>query len=329
MPANLPPQFFEVEKKLKTARSPEEKIAIMEELLSIIPKHKGTEKLQAMYKTKIAKLKTQAQKKPTPARHGASFYIDKAGAGQVILIGAPNSGKSSLISSLTNAEPDIGNYPFTTHTSAPAMMPYENIQIQLIDTPPITPDYFEFWQAEQIKAAEGVLLLIDVSGPEPGMDYVSVTEKLQERRIRLVPKKDDSPAEELQYRKKALVLANKMDLPSARRGLAELMQVLDPGFEPVLISTANGKGLHDLAARVFELLDVLRVYSKTPGKKPSIDEPFIFHVGSTVMDMARAVHRDFASKLKYARIWGGEKYQGQKVNRDYPLKDGDIIELHI
>ncbi len=329
MPANLPPQFFEVEKKLKTARSPEEKIAIMEELLSIIPKHKGTEKLQAMYKTKIAKLRAQAQKKPTLSRHGTSFYIDKAGAGQVILIGLPNAGKSSLIKSLTNAEPDIGDYPFTTHTSAPAMMPYENIQIQLIDTPPITPDYFEFWQAEQIKVAEGVLLLIDASGPEPGMDYLSVTEKLQERRIRLVPREDDTPPEEFQFRKKALVLASKLDLSSARKGLAELKQVLDPGFEPVSISTVDGEGLHDLALRIFQLLDVLRVYSKIPGKKPSMDEPFIFRVGSTIMDMARAVHRDFASKLKYARIWGGEKYQGQKVNRDYILKDGDIIELHI
>ncbi len=329
MPANLPPQFFEVEKKLKTAKTPEEKIAIMEELLSIIPKHKGTEKLQAMYKTKIAKLRAQAQKKPTTSRQGASFYIEKAGAGQVILIGPPNAGKSSLISSLTNAEPDIGNYPFTTHTSAPAMMPYENIQIQLIDTPPVTPEYFEFWQAEQIKAAEAVLLLIDVSGPDPGLDYLSVMEKLQERRIRLIPQENDSPPEELQFLKKSLVAANKMDLPSAPKGLDDLKQVLDPGFEPISISTVNGEGLHDLASRIFELLDILRVYSKTPGKKPSLDEPFIFHVGSTVMDMARAVHRDFASKLKYARIWGGEKYQGQKVNRDYILKDGDIIELHI
>jgi ribosome-interacting GTPase 1 len=329
MPANLPPQFLEVERKLKTAKSAQEKITIMEELLSIIPKHKGTEKLQALYKTKIAKLKAQAQKKPAAARHSPSFHIDKAGAGQVILIGPPNTGKSSLIKALTNSEPDVGDYPFTTHASAPAMMPYENIQIQLIDTPPITADYFEFWQAEQIKNADAALIVIDASAPEPGLDYMALLEKLEERRIRLASDPSDDPSDDDVFRKRCLILANKMDLPQASRGLGEIEEVLEPGMRVLPISTLSADGLEPLKSRIFQLLDVLRVYSKTPGKKPSMDEPFIFRRGSTLMDMARSVHRDFASKLKYARIWGGKKYQGQKVNRDYILQDEDIIELHI
>ena len=181
MPTNLPPQYFEKEKELKKARSPQERIAILEELLAIVPKHKGTEKLQALLKTKIAKLKVQGQKSPAGARHTATFQVEKTGAGQVIVVRSPNTGKSSLIKALTNAHPEIGDYPFTTRLPSPAMMPYENIQIQLIDTPPITPEYFEFWQAEMIKNADVVLLIIDLASPDPGWDLLTIIEKLKEK----------------------------------------------------------------------------------------------------------------------------------------------------
>lgn len=329
MPTNLPPQYFEVEKKLKTAKTAEEKVSIMEELLSIIPKHKGTEKLQALYKTKIAKLRTQAQKSGAAAKHSLSYHIDKAGAGQVILIGPPNAGKSSLIKSLTNAKPEIGDYPFTTHTAAPAMMQYENIQIQLIDTPPITAEYFEFWQAEMIKNADAVLLMIDLASADPSWDLLALMEKLKEKRITVIPASQEFPEDPYTFHKKALLLANKIDLPRANQNLSALKESLEPGFEPILISTLQEESLQALGKEIYELLDILRVYSKSPGKKPSLEDPFIFKKGSTLMDMAKAVHKDFAVKLKFARIWGTGKYQGQKVNRDYVLQEADIMELHI
>lgn len=329
MPTNLPPQYFEVEKKLKAAKDPREKISIMEELLSIIPKHKGTEKLQAMYKTKIAKLKLQTQKKTSGFRHSISYHIDKAGAGQIILTAPPNAGKSSLIRALTNAEPDIGDYPFTTHSASPAMMKYENIQIQLIDTPPITPEYFEFWQAEMIKTADGVLIMIDLGSTDPALDFLALLEKLLEKRIEIIPGMLDESESGSYIQKKALIVANKTDLPQAAAHIEAVKELLPPGTDLLLISTFQKEGLDELKARIFLLLDVLRVYSKTPGKKASTEDPFIFKKGNTVMDMAKSVHKDFALKLKYARIWGKGKYQGQKVNRDYELQDEDIIELHI
>jgi len=329
MPANLPPQYFETEKKLKTAKTPQEKVTILEELLAIVPKHKGTEKLQALLKTKIAKLRSQSQKKPMIARHGQTFHIEKAGAGQVVLIGAPNTGKSSLIKALTNAQPDIGDYPFTTNTPSPAMMIYENIQIQLIDTPPITQDYLEAWQAEMIKGADGLLLVLDLSKNNVLTDFQNLVNKLEERRIKIVPGKQEVPSEQFQFIKKTLIAANKSDHPNAQEKLRSLHETLDPPFDLIPVSAETAEKLSELKNHMFELLNVVRVYSKIPGKKVDRKDPFVFQKGSSLMDLAKAVHKDFSQKLKYARIWGADKYQGQKVNRDYELQDEDIIELHI
>jgi len=329
MPANLPPQYFDVEKKLKTANDLHEKIAIMEELLSIIPKHKGTEKLQALYKTKIAKLKTKIDKKPLKAKHAASFHINRAGAGQIILIGPPNCGKSTLIRSLTNATPEIGNYPFTTHTAMPAMLKYKDIQIQLVDIPPVTPDYFEYWQAELIKSADAALIMVDLGKPEGALDFLALLEKLKEKNIEIIPENKKTSNDNRNIKKRALILANKSDLPQAENNLESLKEILEPGFEVILISASRLDNLKELINKIFLLLDVLRVYSKTPGKKASLDEPYVFKKGSTLIDMAKAVHRDFANKLKFARLWSKNQYNGQKINRDYILQDGDIIELHL
>lgn len=329
MPANLPPQYFEKEKELKTVRTAAEKIAIMEELLSIIPKHKGTEKLQALYKTKISKLRSQSQKKAAVSRQGPTFHVDKAGAGQIILTGLPNSGKSSLIKALTNANPDIGNYPFTTHSPSPAMMMYENIQIQLIDSPPITPEYFEPWHAELIKSADAVLLLMDLGSQDPENDLRDLREKLKEKTIELVPEDHAVDAEKQFFMKRTLVIANKKDLPDSEANLEVLKDVLDPAFNLIIISAIEDTGLDEVKKRIFAILKVVRVYSKMPGKKVDKKDPYVFPMGDTLMDMAKTVHKDFSQKLKFARIWGQGKYQGQKVNRDYVLQDEDIIELHI
>jgi len=332
MPANLPPQYFETEKKLKTAKTPHEKIEILEELLAIVPKHKGTEKLQAQLKTKIAKFKDELQRRPAAGRHGPTYMIEKRGAGQVIVIGPPNSGKSMLIKSLTGAEPEVGDYPFTTRIPSPYMMKYENIQIQLIDMPPLVPEYMESWQLELIKVADGVLVVIDLSNADSPEVFEDLLSKLKEKRIELV-KEDYASAEEASplsgFKKRTLVIANKNDCSSSKEILEALQVFYGNQFTILPLSARDGTGIEELKKKIFSILHVIRVYSKAPGKKPDFEEPFVLKRGSTVVDMARAVHKDFARRLTYARIWNSTKFNGQMVNRDYVLDDGDVLELHI
>ena len=329
MPANLPPQYLETERKLKTAKTPQEKMAILEELLAIVPKHKGTEKLQALLKTKIAKLKQLSAKRPAVARHGATFQIEKAGAGQIMLIGPPNSGKSMLVESITNATPEVGDYPFTTHAPLPAMLSYENIQIQLIDSPPITADYMEAWHVEMSKVADVILLVLDLSSPSLVQDYRTLSQKLREKRIEIESFQTPTEDEHRLFLKKTLIAGNKFDHSSAKKNLEVFKEHIQPQCPLVPVSAKEGLNLERLKLEIFQILEILRVYSKIPGKKVDRDEPFVFKKGSTLMAMAKTVHKDFASKLRYARIWNSDKFQGQKVNRDYELQDEDIIELHI
>ena len=331
MPANLTPQYIDAEKKLRTAKTPQEKIEILEEMLALIPKHKGTEKLQAQHKSKLAKLREEMAKQPS-VKHGLSHIIPKQGAGQFIVIGTPNTGKSMLIKSLTGAEPEVGDYPFTTRVPAPYMMKFENVRVQLIDLPPLTSDIMESWQVELIKVADAALIVVDLSNAESPSLLESLIAKLKEKRVEFAAE-DYVPPEEgpgpPQFKKRTLLVANKKDLDAGGDHLETLKFFFEGQLAILPVSSLLGEGLEELKKRIFSILHVIRVYSKAPGKKPDHNEPFVLKRGSTVIDMARAVHKDFAEKLAYARLWRGEEYTGQMVNRDFILEDEDICELHI
>jgi len=329
MPANLPPQYFEVEKKLKTARNAQEKIEILEELLAIIPKHKGTEKMQAQLKTKIAKLREAGDKQPSVARHSATTLVDRQGAGQVIAVGLPNAGKSSLVKALTGANPEIGMYPFTTRQPAPYMMKFENVQVQLVDTPPLMTDFLDTGLAEAIKVADAVLLVADLAAEDPASDLEAVLLRLKEKKVELVGGPSPLGGPVPPYRKRAVVAATKFEAERAGENLEALRILYGDRYEIVPVSPPSGQGVEPLRRKIFLLLDIIRVYSKAPGKKPDREEPFTLPQGTTVMDLAKAVHKDFAQSLKYARLWRKDKVQGQMVNRDFSLEDEDILELHI
>lgn len=331
MPTNLPPKYYDVEQKLKTAVTPEEKIEIMDEMLSIIPKHKGTEKLRASLKTKIAKQKNAAQKKSATAKHGPSYKVKKSGAGQVIIIGPPNAGKSMLVKALTHIDARVDEAPFTTFEPYPAMMPYKDIQIQLVDTPPITPEYMETWYPDLVKAADAAIMLIDplAVAPDPIDALRCIFDKLTAKKIEFIEDCGEAVPEHGWVCKKTLVVANKYDLPDTAENLDILQELLEIDFKVIPVSANTGHGLEALKERIYSMLNIIRVYSKIPGKKADLKDPFTLKKGSTVMDMARAVHKDFSEKLQFARIWSKTAYDGQRVNRRHILEDEDLIELHM
>jgi small GTP-binding protein len=325
MPANLTPEYFEAEKNFRLAKSPLEKIAALEEMLAVMPKHKGTDHLRAELRTRIAKLTQSLDKKTATQR--ASMMIEKVGAAQVAVIGLPNAGKSQIVASITKATPVVAAYPFTTQKATPGMMVFENIQIQLIDTPPLSEQPPEWWLLNIIRRADALLVVVDLSD-EPVSQMEALTVRLEEKKIGLGEDKtgagEDSP---LSY-KKTLVVGNKMDLDSGGENLRAL-QSRYGGHLPIIAVSALGDGLDKLRLKIFEILNIIRVYTKVPGGKPDMTDPIVLEKGSTLEAAAASVHKDFARKLKYARIWGSGKHDGVMAKRGHVLQDGDVIELHM
>lgn len=328
MPANLTPQYIEAEQHFKEAKTIPEKLAALEEMLATIPKHKGTEKLQADIKRRISKLKNEQQTKKGPARE-KGLFVEKEGAGQVVLVGTPNTGKSSLLSRLTNAIPEIADYPFTTRMPMPGMMEFENIKIQIVDMPPIDEQLTEPWVMNIIRNADAVLLVVDLSD-DNALDSLDTLLKITSNsKIFFNLKNFNSSASMSKIFKKTAITANKIDTAGAGERLKIFKEFYGDSFPVYEISCRESRNLEQLKRAIFELLDIIRIYTKMPGKAPDKTKPFIGKKNDTVLDVASMVHKDFAFKLKYARIWGSQKYPGQMVQKDYVLHDEDVVELHI
>ena len=316
MPANLTPQYIEAEKRFKQAQTVQEKTAALEEMMATIPKHKGTEKLQADLKKKMSALRKEAEQTKKGGRR-ETFVVDREGARQLALVGAPNSGKSQLVRTLTHATPEVADYPYTTRIPIPGMMLYENVRLQLLDLPPISPEFTESWVVQVIRNADAVLWIVDLSDDD-------ILDRLDETRGFL------SKAHTDLEKMKVLMVGNKKDTEGAgeREGIAR--EIYQDRFPMTTISAAaaSSEEIEQFKRVVYDFLDVVRVYTKAPGKKPDLDDPYVVARGSTVLDVAEKVHRDFAANLKYARIWGEGKTDGIMVPRDFVISEGDILELH-
>lgn len=326
MPTNLPPQYFEAEKAFKQAKTPQEKIAALENMLAIMPKHKGTDHLRGELRARIAKLTDEMEQQ----RHGAGrtqlHHIPKEGAGQVALVGPPNGGKSQLVASLTGATPKVGPYPFTTQLPQAAMMPFENVLVQLVDLPPVVDQGTPGWMRPVLRYADLLLLVVDLS-VDPLSEYEGLI--AETRAMRILPVDRESAQEEDigTAQKRAIVVGNKLDMPDSADNL-ELLQAEVGGAMPLFgVSAVSGEGLEELKLEVFRRLNVIRVYTRPPGKEPNMAEPTVLPAGSTVDDLAMLVHKDIHEKLRYAVLWGSGKFSGQRIGRPHVLNDGDVVEL--
>ncbi len=325
MPANLPPDYFEAERLFREAESTREKISRLEDLIRTVPKHKGTDRLRADLRRKLSALKREPRSKSSTRRVSA-FAIRREGAGQVVLVGPPNVGKSALLDALTNATPLIADSPFTTWEPMPGMMAYQDVQIQLVDTPPLNAEYIDPGLLDLIRRADLVLLVVDVQGDPIGQLEESVA-LLAEHRIHPEQKRDELGPEAGTY-VPMLVLANKCDDESCEELFILFTALLEDEWPMLQVSATTGRHLDLLRERVFEALGIMRVYSKAPGEPPDMVAPYTLPQGSTVAEMAAKVHRDFYENLKTARVWGANVYDGQMVSRDHLLSDGDVVELH-
>ena len=331
MPANLTPDYHAAEENFKKAATVEEKIEAIQEMLAVIPKHKGTEKLQADLKRRLSKLKEEGEKKSKGSRYNP-FFVEKQGAGQVVLIGYPNTGKSALLSALTRAKTKIADYPFTTSVPLAGMIPYEDIYFQLVDTPPISEDGPPPGLLNTLRGGDLLLITVD-TGTDLCLEQLEETTSfLQDKKVISGLSGKRPPKDDLEFEGRHalpfLVVATKTDLPSSPENL-KILQELNPQITFLEVSVDAGNGLDTLKENIFTALEVIRVYTKAPGKQPDMETPFILKKGGTVLDLAFNIHRDFPNRLKNARIWGSSKYAGQSVAKEYVLEDRDVVELNV
>jgi ribosome-interacting GTPase 1 len=339
MPTNVTADYKKAEEAFRKAREPRERLECLREMMRTIPKHKGTEHLQADIKSRMKQLTEElSAPKKGGRRSGPSHVVRPEGAAQLALIGPPNAGKSSLHARLTGSRTEIGPYPFTTHLPIPGMCPFEDIYFQLVDLPPVSADFMEPWLVATLQPTDGVLLVIDVNDPECVEQIPAVMERLAEKKIflhehwpglavetREPTERDDPFCIELP----ALLVANKCDLDPDPEEVVILEELLGLRFPAITVSAETGEGLDQLGPFLYRALEIVRVYTKSPGKPADEDKPFTVRRGDTVQDVARLVHREIAEGLKFARIWGKNVFDGQQTGPDHPVEDGDVVELHL
>jgi ribosome-interacting GTPase 1 len=389
MPANLPPEARQKWHEVTLARRPQEKIQKLQEFMSLVPKHKGTETLRAQAKRKMALLRREIEEK----KHkrigvgGPKIFVEKEGDAQIVILGTTNVGRSSLLSMLTNSKVDVSNYPYTTKEPTPGMFNYQDLQFQMVEAPALMEGSAEggSWGLQTLTSArnaDGLILMVDLS-KNPAEQLSLIFRELEKARILTkkprarieIEKKhmgarlkiillgqlidcsgkdvkqllksygirdatvkiqggatlddiEEAIFEGTTYRP-ALIIANKADHPKAKERMEQLKKLVGNDLKVIVLSVTHGKGLEKIGSEIFEMLDIMRVYTKEPGKRDASLRPFTIRKGSTVFDLAKQIHTDFYKQFSYAKVWSNRlRFSPQKVGGSFPLKDGDTIEIH-
>ncbi|PVX23084.1 MAG: GTP-binding protein [Candidatus Bathyarchaeum sp.] len=391
MPANLPAEAKQKYREASLARNPEEKIKKLQEFMSLFPKHKGTENLRAQVKRKISQLKQEIEdkkQKRTGVSSGPRDFVEKEGDAQIVLLGPTNVGRSSLLSTLTNARVAILGYPYTTTESTPGMFNYQDLQLQMVETPALMEGSSEggAWGLQTLTSArnaDGLVLMVDLS-KDPVEQFSLISNELEKSKILtrkpkarieierkhmgaklkfiVLGKLVDCSVKDLtrllksygirdatikirgeatyddveeaifegKVYRPAIILANKADHPLAAERLEQLKKAVGNELKIVAVSCETKAGIEELGAKMFGMLDIMRVYTKEPNKKEASKRPFTIRTGSTVFDLAKRIHTDFYNQFSYAKVWGKRlRFSPQKVGGTFALEDGDIVELHM
>ncbi|MCX7917941.1 MAG: 50S ribosome-binding GTPase, partial [bacterium] len=276
---------------------------------------------QALLKSKISKYKKMLEEQTKTKKKSPVPIIQREGAGQIGICGPPNSGKSTLLSKLTKANPEIGDYPFTTKIPIPGMMDYEDIKIQLIDTPSLSSEFTENWVGDILRKADSLVFLFDISSDlilEEVEDSLNVLERFK-------LKEENS----FNFSKNIIWVGNKIDLPKGK----EIKEIFEEFYgdklpKIITISALTGENLEILKNMMFTSLNIIRVYTKIPGKPPDLENPYTLKKDTKVIELAEIIHKDLVKNFKYARLWRNGNDKVLIAGRDYILQDKDIIEIH-
>lgn len=310
---NIGAEFFVAEQRFKSAKTVQERIAALEQMISLAPKHKSSEKLLLNLKTRLAKLRGQQErlKAKKAARH--SLHIKKEGCGQLVMLGFANSGKSAILRRLTNADVTSTEAPFENAAPVPGMAEHRGVQMQLVELPSVA-EHVTPLASSFVLNADALLLVIDASW-EPERQLALLCAELQKHGISLLKGRGH-------FVPNAVVFA-KGDLA----GEETKRRLLSLAPNAVLFSQRESPDA--LKKLMYDVLGVMRVYTKPARGEPDYARPMAMRRGSTVLDAAKAIHKDLYRNFEFARVWGSARFAGQRVSGGYVLKDGDTVEMHM